>query len=53
MMECPRILNKKYLLNGTRQKARENANVFAGFYALASFCKVKNMKSRELSASGS
>lgn len=43
-MKCPRILNKKYLLNGIRQEAREIANVFAGFSAPASFCKVKSMK---------
>ena len=39
------VLNEKYLLNGIRQKAREISNVFAGFSAPASFCKVKNMKS--------
>jgi hypothetical protein len=43
-MECPRILNKKYLLNGIWQKARENANVFVGFSARAGFRKVKSMK---------
>jgi hypothetical protein len=32
-----------FILDGIRKKAREIANVFAGFSAHASFCKVKNM----------
>jgi hypothetical protein len=38
------ILNEKYLLNGIWQKAREIANVFAGFSAIASFCKVQTSR---------
>jgi hypothetical protein len=34
-----------FLLDGIRQKAREIANDFAGFFALADFFKVKSVKS--------